>query len=311
MIRSEAAGRHAIPARLNLGIAASQLAAIFGCIYLAGRAAGWWQLGLLALAFGVLMNSVYAVIHEAYHGMLLPDRRFNDALGVLMALFFPAPFHLLRQGHIGHHLRNRSDDEAFDYYFEGESPVWKVLQLYGTMTGFFWLTIVLGNLVVLVAPGALRRENFSFDRPSAAFMDALNPRYSGLIRLEAALVVATHALILWVSGVPPWRYAVMYFGFGFTWSAMQYVHHYGTERHVLRGARNLWLWAPIDRLWLHHNWHLTHHKHPTVPWVHLPELGRREDPRRGFLPAAYLRMWRGPRRAREHVENRYAGRVIR
>jgi hypothetical protein len=48
-----------------------------------------------------------------------------------------------------------------------------------------------------------------------------------------------------------------------------------------------------------------------VPWIHLPHIGRREDPERGFLPWHYLRMWRGPRRATDHVENRYAGRVIR
>ena len=97
------------------------------------------------------------------------------------------------------------------------------------------------------------------------------------------------------------------------WSAMQYVHHYGTERHVTRGARNLLhLRARSTRCWLNHNWHRAHHEHPTVPWVHLPRLGRDESrPRaRGFLPWAYLKMWRGPRRTDEHVENKYAGRII-
>jgi fatty acid desaturase len=104
----------------------------------------------------------------------------------------------------------------------------------------------------------------------------------------------------------------MYFGFGFTWSAMQYVHHYGTERHVTRGARNLRLWGPIDRLWLNHNWHLVHHEHPTVPWIHLPVMGAAgPDARRGFLPWHYLKMWRGPRKTAEHVQNQYAGRIIR
>jgi hypothetical protein len=31
--------------------------------------------------------------------------------------------------------------------------------------------------------------------------------------------------------IPVLNYVVIYFGIGFTWSAMQYVHHYGTERH--------------------------------------------------------------------------------
>jgi fatty acid desaturase len=91
---------------------------------------------------------------------------------------------------------------------------------------------------------------------------------------------------------------------------MQYVHHYGTERDVTKGARNLWIWGPLDALWMNHNWHQTHHQHPTVPWTHLPAIGREENPRRGFLPWAYLRMWRGPRHTDEHVENKYAGRVI-
>jgi hypothetical protein len=91
---------------------------------------------------------------------------------------------------------------------------------------------------------------------------------------------------------------------------MQYVHHYGTERHVTRGARNLWIWRPLDALWLNHNWHLTHHENPTVPWIHLPGLGATENPKRGFLVTAYLRMWRGPRRTSERVQNKYAGRII-
>ncbi|HSC28757.1 MAG TPA: fatty acid desaturase [Vicinamibacterales bacterium] len=266
---------------------------------------------LLAAAFGLVMNSVYAVIHEAEHRMLFERRTLNDAAGILMALFFPAPFHLLRQGHLGHHLRNRSDDEAFDLYFDGEHPVWKRLQLYGILTGFYWLVAVLANIVVLAFPFVLRRDHFEFDRPSAAFMDALNPGYNRIIRIEAVAVLAVHAAILWWLSIPLLNYTVMYAGFGISWSAMQYVHHFGTTRHVLEGARNLWIWAPIDLIWLNHNWHLTHHKHPTVPWIHLPALGRSQDPERGFLPLHYLRMWRGPRKAAERVRNRYAGRVIR
>jgi fatty acid desaturase len=300
-----------IPSALNAGIVLVQLAGIAVCILFARSVQSWTGLLLLAAGFGVLMNSAYAVIHEAEHRMLFGPRALNDGAGVLMALFFPAPFHLLRQGHIGHHLRNRSDDEAFDLYFDGEHPAWKYLQLYGILTGFYWLVAVLANLVVLVCPFVLRRDRFDFDRPSAAFMDALNPDYSRIIRLEALAVIGLHAAIVWSLSIPALNYAVMYAGFGFSWSAMQYVHHFGTTRHVLEGARNLWIWAPIDAIWLNHNWHLTHHKHPTVPWIHLPALGRSENPRREFLPLHYFRMWRGPRKADESVRNRYAGRVIR
>jgi hypothetical protein len=76
---------------------------------------------------------------------------------------------------------------------------------------------------------------------------------------------------------------------------MQYVHHFGTERHVLRGTRNLWLCAPIDWIWLNHNWHFTHHLHPTMPWVYLQKVGHAEGPKREPILWHYLRMWRGPR----------------
>jgi len=258
------------------------------------------------------MNSVYSTIHEAEHAILFPNRFWNDLVGAFMALFFPAPFHLIRQGHLGHHFRNRSDDEAFDLYFEGDHRLWRCLVLYGILSGCYWIVVVLGNIVFLFFPFAANKKYWNFDRPSAAFMESLNPSYRRLIQLECLGVISLHTLLILSLHIPPWRYALMYFGFGFMWSAMQYVHHYGTERHVTRGARNLRLWEPVDRIWLNHNWHRVHHEHPTVPWIHLPTLDAAEQsPRRGFLPWFYLKMWRGPRKATEHVENQYAGRIIR
>ena len=300
-----------IPNVLNVLVIGTQCAGIAACFVALRSVQSATGLMVVVVAFALVMNSVYATIHEAEHRMLFSNRQFNETAGVLLALFFPAPFHLLRQGHLGHHLRNRSDDEAFDLYFDGEHPAWKRLQLYGILTGFYWLVAVLANFVVLAVPFVLRREHFEFDRPSAAFMDALNPRYKNHIRVEAIAVIALHTIVILALGIPVWKYAAMYAGFGFSWSAMQYVHHFGTTRHVLEGARNLWIWTPIDLVWLNHNWHLTHHKHPTIPWIHLPRIGRHENPERGFLPSFYFRMWRGPRKAAERVQNRYAGRVIR
>jgi fatty acid desaturase len=299
-----------IPWRLNLLITALQLAGIAACCVAAARVDSWWALGCLSLVFGVLMNSVYAIIHEAEHAMLLPDRRWNDFVGAFMALFFPAPFHLIRQGHLGHHLRNRSDDEAFDFYFEGDHKVWKVLVWYGILTGLYWLVVVLGNVVFLFLPFTLDKKYWHVDQASTAFMESLNPNYRRLIQLECAAAIALHAGIVWAFGIPIVSYLIMYAGFGFMWSAMQYVHHYGTERHVTKGARNLWIWGPLDLLWLNHNWHLNHHEHPTVPWNHLPALTEPGKPAKGFLLWAYLRMWRGPRLADERVKNKYAGKVI-
>lgn len=300
-----------IPVKLNLFFAALLLVLLPTILLLSGRVEAGWNLAFLALAYGILMNSGYALLHEAEHNLFHPHPALNQIGGALIALFFPAPFHLLREGHLGHHMRNRSDDEAFDFYFEGESRIWKHLQFYGILTGFFWAAIVLGNVLALVKPSLLEPKYASFDRPTAAFLASLNPRFQRLIRLEALLVFLLHGSILWLGAIPWSNYATVFFGFGFSWSAMQYVHHFGTVRDVQKGARNLKTFFWLDALWLNHNWHLNHHMNPTAPWIYLPDLYRGAGFARGNLFLAYLRMWRGPRSATARVENYYAGVIIR
>ena len=299
--------RHRIPTRLNLGIAAVQLGVMLGIFRAAAAVTSWWAVLLLALGYGVVMNSAYAMLHEAEHGILHPRRSVNDFVGTMLALFFPAPFHLIRQGHTGHHIRNRSDDEAFDLYFEGESRLWKCVQLYGTLTGLFWVLIYVTNIFVLFRPSLAMPARM--DRATDAFVESLNPRYQRLIQAEALAAIGLHAGLLWAWRIPLAHYFAVMFGFGFIWSAMQYAHHYGTERDVLKGARNLRTLRLLDLVWLNHNWHRHHHAQPTVPWLYLPRLGEAPETR-GSLVGAYFKMWRGPRPATEHVENRFAGRVV-
>ena len=299
----------AIPAKTNLAIACVQLAVLSSILWAAGQAVHGWQVLMLSLAYGVAMNSAYAMLHEAEHNLLHPNPVLNQTLGVLLALFFPAPFHLIRQGHIGHHIRNRSDDEAFDLYFEGENRFWKYLQLYGTLTGMFWVLIYAANFVAVFNPAIVTPRYGRFDRTTEAFLESLNPKYRRLIRIEALAAILLHVAMIHFWAIPVLNYLVVMFGFGFTWSAMQYAHHYGTVRDVRRGAMNLKTSRLLDLVWLNHNWHLNHHMHPTVPWIHLPCLSDANEVR-GNLHTAYLREWRGPRFSNERVENRYAGQVI-
>ena len=302
--------KYTIPGRLNLAVAAAQVALLLGTLWAAGKVTHWWAVLLLALGYGVVMNSGYAMLHEAEHGILHAHRRVNDAAGVVLALFFPAPFHLIRQGHIGHHIRNRSDDEAFDLYFEHESRFWKGVQLYGTLTGMFWVLIYITNIVVLLRPSLAVPARM--DRTTEAFLESLNPRYHRWIQAEALAVVVLHAGLVWAWHIPLAHYFAVMFGFGFMWSAMQYAHHYGTERDVLKGARNLRTFRLLDAVWLNHNWHRNHHAQPTVPWVYLPhadEAARAAE--RGSLVGAYFNMWQGPQPATERVQNHFAGKIIR
>jgi fatty acid desaturase len=299
-----------IPARLNLTIAALQLAALGSILWAAGQVHHWRWIALLSLAYGIVMNSGYAMLHEAEHNLLHPNPKVNQTVGAILALFFPAPFHLIRQGHIGHHIRNRSDDEAFDLYFEDENRFWKYLQLYGTLTGLFWVLIFITNFVVLLRPSIITPRYTRFNRPTEAFLESLNPKYRRLIQLEALAAVLLHAGMIYFWRIPILNYLAVMFGFGLIWSGMQYAHHYGTARDVQKGALNLRTFGLLDRVWLNHNWHLNHHMHPTVPWVYLPSLSETTEARGGLL-RAYLREWRGPQPSTEHVENRFAGKIIK
>ena len=285
-----------IPQRTNLLIICVQLIAFAIVITLTSVATQWWQVLGLAVGMAILGNSIYSIIHEAEHGMLFEDPFWNNLAGALMALLFPAPYHLIRQGHLGHHRRNRSDDEAFDLYFEGDKIWLKWLSLYGIITGFYWMLVVSANVAVLAAPFLMKRKFFEFDRPSAAFMEALDLRNLRWMQLEAVAAIVLHVGIVWGLSISPLTYFCVYFGFGFSWSAMQYVHHFGTERHVLMGARNLKFLGLVDWIWLHHNYHLTHHCRPLVPWIYLPSLTPSEEPRESLV-LHYLRMWRGPRKS--------------
>lgn len=300
-----------LPARLNLAIVAAQVIALITILVTVARAGNWGAVAALAVAYAVVMNSAYAMLHEAQHNLLHPDRVVNETCGVLLALFFPAPFHLMRQGHILHHIQNRSDAEAFDCYFDGDNALWKRLQLYGILTGAFWLVLLLANVLVLFVPLKALQARSGFDRPTEALLTALNPKYMRLIRVEAAAAIALHATIVTLTGASPLHYFAVLFGFGATWSAMQYVHHFGTVRDVRRGALNLKTFPLLDRLWLNHNWHLHHHLHPTAPWTALPYLEAGPHTPRHSLLRQYFTMWQGPHFTSERVDNRYAGTVIR
>jgi fatty acid desaturase len=299
-----------IPARLNLLLAALVVGGCVSLLWASGHVQSWWGMASIIVGYSLVMNTGYALCHEAEHDILHPNRGVNDAAGIILTLFFPASFHLRRQGHLGHHLRNRSDDEAFDLYFEGENRLWKHIQFYGILTGLFWLTIVFSNFIGAVHPRWLGRVT-RLDRPTAALQETLNPGSFGWIRLECLLVFIFHGAMLYLFKIPLSHYLAVLGGFGFLWSTLQYIHHYDAVRDVQTGAWNVRTWRVFDWIWLHHHWHLNHHLHPTVSWIYLPRLNSKTGTPSIPFWTAYCRQWRGPHLTPVRVNNRHAGRLIK
>lgn len=290
----------------NTVVVVTQLFAICSCVAACKMIVGWWWI-LLGFVFVLTMNSVYFAIHEAEHGLLFSDRKINHAAGTVLSVFLPASYTLIRNIHLAHHIHNRSDEEVFDVYSSDDPAWWKKLQFFGILTGGFWLTLVIGNLALAIIPMRWLSRAAQFDRPSATVMKYVNRHNRWRIRAEAWTVILFHSTIAWWLGWTAIRYAVIYAAFGISWSTLQYVHHYGTCRDVLRGAKNLRYGRVLDFLWLKHGWHLTHHLHPTVSWLYLEEIASDEEPRTESLASAYFKMWRGPILTTGHVKNRYDG----
>ena len=111
-----------IPATLNAAIGAGAIVVALGALWSASHAPHWWMVVAAAIVFSFANNTIFSLLHECVHGMFHPRRRINDAAGVLFAAFFPTAFTIQRVSHFGHHRRNRTDLELYDYCLLYTSP---------------------------------------------------------------------------------------------------------------------------------------------------------------------------------------------
>jgi len=105
-----------------------------------------------AIAFAFVNNLPFSLMHEAVHGVASSNKRRNAAIGILAACMFPTSFTLQRVAHLGHHARNRTDSDLYDYYLPAQSKAVRNLWLYaGNLLGLYWFCIPLSNALYLVA----------------------------------------------------------------------------------------------------------------------------------------------------------------
>jgi fatty acid desaturase len=121
------------------------------------------------------------------------------------------------------------------------------------------------------------------------FLNSVNPMR---IRRDLLVTVVVWTLAGLLLNFKLSHLAVCYTAFAFCWASQQYIYHVRTPRHVVLGAVDLHLWRPFELLYLHFNYHLTHHVAAWVPWIYLPKIAAKQ-PTRGYL-ATYLEQWRPP-----------------
>lgn len=290
-----------IPGALNLTIAAAVLIADAVLLVIASHAASWTTRLLAAAAFSYTNNTAYSLLHECVHRKFHRSAAVNTWAGRVLAATLPTGFTFHRQCHLGHHRRNRSEVERFDYYGPGDNKVLKFIQWYGILTGLYWLLPPLGCVLVLLIPRRLLRAAVSSrgstvaaHTSAEAMVDGVQDAPFGRMRFEILFTIALQAAAWLTLDLSLAGWGLCYAAFALNWSALQYADHAWSELDVRDGAWNLRVGRVVQYVFLNYHHHRAHHQHPDVPWLHLGKYVDFDAFRPSFL-AIYLSMWKGPR----------------
>ncbi|MDX8412386.1 MAG: fatty acid desaturase [Mariprofundaceae bacterium] len=285
---------------LNFTILFLSLAASWVCLWAASHTS-WWVVLLAAWLFSLVNMLPFSLMHEAVHGVGAPSKRMNYLLGLLGGMAFGTSFRMQTVAHLGHHQRNRTDTDLYDYYLPTQSKAMRNCWLYaGNLFGLYWFVIPLSNGIYLLAPWAYRSHFFV---QKIAPMLGFGPYVKDLAALSPAQVWCEIALFfvyqisLWCLLDLTWQGWLLCYGlFALHWSALQYVVHAWSARDIVNGAWNIRVSLPARWLALNYHYHLAHHQHPHEPWIKLPDLVDHQTLQPGFWNV-YFSLWKGVRPA--------------
>jgi fatty acid desaturase len=283
-----------IPARLNLLLVAAVCSVVIGVQWMASHASWGWPVLAWGGVFSVAMVTLYTLKHEAVHGLLHPDSRWNHACGVLLGLFFLVPFSFYKHGHMGHHRRNRADTEMFDLYYAHDNRLLKTLYLWSILAGLFYVLFVALGVFLLLVPGAVIAVGKRAGVWTNGYvLGSIDPATLPRIRSEVLAIFATQAALFTLLDLQWAPYLALYACHAVFWSSQDYARHAFSPRDILGGAHNLRRNRFLSLVFLNNNCHLAHHRNPRAPWIHLPSLVSEKE----WGPPLwrnYLRMLKGP-----------------
>ena len=267
--------RRDLPAWLQL---ASHLGAIAACsAALAWTAGTAWCLPLLVLQ-GLLLNHLYAPLHECDHYTAFRTRWLNVWVARLCGflILYPNDFH--RCSHYHHH--RHTQDWREDPEINGRAPFRSVGGYLFAFTGL--ASMWHGRLKPMLRHAAGRvTEPYVPAGQRAACVRTARWYVAGyaLIAAHALAMQSWWPLYYWLGPFLAMRWSYLLQGLG---------EHTGLthEPHTLLNTRTLRA-GPLMR-WLtwNMNWHAVHHTFPSVPFHRLPELQEEVESRLGFaLPA--------------------------
>lgn len=288
------------PTILNLFVAAFSYSCAIFFLYKVSHEVSWGMKFLWAIAFGLINNTIFSLLHESVHSAFSKNRYINDWFGRISAAFFPTSFTMQQIFHLGHHKRNRTDAELFDQFYPTDNIWMKRFIIYTLLTGFYWPSSPFANLVFLVCPWLFKEEKFrkndlmaksSFDDMLTGLDRKSAPHFK--MRLEILFSISIQVGLIYFLNISLAEWFLAYWTFAILWSSLQYTDHAWSKRDIREGAWNLKVSKFTHLVWLNYHYHLNHHRHPNVSWYYLSKISKPEDPNPSFWEI-YIKLWKGP-----------------
>lgn len=228
---------------------------------------GWiWLAVPLILIASHLMHGTLIGLHEAAHGLLRKNRRFNEFDGVVIGTLSLMSFSLYRVVHQTHHAYLTTErDYEFWPLSQPSTPRWK-----RRLAAFFEL-----NFGLFFGPFLFLR---AFFKSSSAVR---SKRVRRRVWAELGLIVVGFALLLAVvAAFGLWKYFLwLYLGPALIAANLQswrkYIEHVGMTGDTVNGSTrsivaNTWVGRLVSFTLLHEPFHGVHHQSAGVPHSELP-----------------------------------------
>ena len=246
---------------------------VFGLVFTELMLAVTVQRGLIWLAVPLvlivshLMHGTLIGLHEAAHGLLRKNRRFNEFDGLVIGTLSLMSFSLYRVVHQTHHAYLATER---DYEFWPLSQT-TTPRLRRCLAAFFEL-----NFGLVYTPFIFLRAFFCSPSP------VRSRRVRQRIWAELALTVVIWTLILWaVATFGLWKYFIwMYLAPAILAANLQswrkYIEHVGMTGDTVNGStRSIvaksWLGRLVAFTLLHEPFHGVHHQRAGLPHSVLPQ----------------------------------------
>lgn len=293
-----------ISVRLNSWLVAGMLLLLSAQLWLlpllVAQHAAWSLLVLLLLPLSL---TCWAVIHEAIHGLLHPGKKTNEWLGRVLCMLFGVAFDIARYGHLMHHQLNRRWES--EYYNRGKMTRLRAnIGYYLNLFGGLYITELGLSFVVAVLPkqtsvwlmklkASTKNDTYQQVIPQTSTRYFVERGGIGRVRVDTLGITLIYGSAFWLYGAHwPLLVAIVLLR-AFVISVHDNSYHYATPRDNSVAAQEFSLHPALSKLFLHINYHNTHHHHAKTPWSHLPALSKEEP-----LPTPFflgnLRQFRGP-----------------